>query len=152
MQYAIARNGQHLGSFPESEARAGLAHGRFSFSDLAWTQGMTEWRYLGELLNVGTPLGFPPPPSMEDSAGMRMLLPVGRSGWAIAAGYLGLCSLAVFPAPIALIFSLVAVYDIRKSNASGQSKKYGMGRAIFGLIAGLIGTLLLVYLIARGLL
>ena len=40
---------------------------------------------------------------LGDDAGMRLLLPVGRSGWAIAAGYLGLFSLAVIPAPIALV-------------------------------------------------
>ena len=29
----------------------------------------------------------------DHSAGMRMLMPVGRSGWAIAAGYAGLFGL-----------------------------------------------------------
>ena len=38
---------------------------------------------------------------LGDDAAMRMLLPVGRSGWAIAAGYLGLFSLIVLPAPYA---------------------------------------------------
>ena len=37
------------------------------------------------------PPGLPvPTPRIGDDAGIRMLLPVGRSGWAIAAGYLGL--------------------------------------------------------------
>jgi hypothetical protein len=69
---------------------------------------------------------------------MRMLLPVGRSGWAIAAGYLGLFSLLVFPAPLALVISIVAIIHLRRNR-----KLHGMGRAIFGLIMGGLGTALL---------
>ena len=74
---------------------------------------------------------------------MRMLLPVGRSGWAIAAGYLGLFGLLIFPAPIALIVSLIAIRDIQKGKKAGETKR-GMGRAIFGLIVGVLGTALIV--------
>ena len=38
-----------------------------------------------------------------DDPAIRMLLPVGRSGWAIASGYLGLISVLLIPAPFALI-------------------------------------------------
>jgi len=86
----------------------------------------------------------PPTPNPADSAGMRMLLPVGRSGWAIAAGYLGLFGLIVIPAPLALIVSIIAIIDIQKSRKTDKPK-YGMGRAIFGLIVGLIGTSLLAF-------
>lgn len=86
---------------------------------------------------------------MGDSAGMRMLLPVGRSGWAIAAGYLGLFGLVVFPAPLALIISIVAIRDIRKSKGTA-SPKYGMGRAVFGLIVGVCGTGLLIAILLKG--
>lgn len=73
---------------------------------------------------------------------MRLLLPVGRSPWAIAAGYLGLFSLIVLPAPLALAVSIVAIIDIRRSH-SGPKPKHGMGRAIFGLIMGVLGTAVL---------
>lgn len=73
--------------------------------------------------------------SLGDNATVRALLPVGRSGWAIAAGYLGLLSLVIFPAPLALLTSIVAILDIRK-----HKNKHGMGRAVFGLIMGLLGT------------
>mgnify|MGYP006113823535 CR=1 FL=1 len=85
--------------------------------------------------------------SLGDDAGMRLLIPVGRSGWAIAAGYLGLFGLVIFPAPLALIVSIIAIMDIRKSKDT-ESPKYGMGRAIFGLIVGIIGTLVLLVLLA----
>jgi sugar phosphate permease len=75
---------------------------------------------------------------MGQDAGMRMLLPVGRSGWAIAAGYLGLFAFIILPAPLAVIISIVAIIDIRK-----HPEKHGMGRAIFGLIAGLLGSAVL---------
>jgi len=69
----------------------------------------------------------------------RMLLPVGRSGWAIAAGYLGLFSLLALPAPLALLTGVLAVVDIRR-----HPEKHGMGRAVFGIIMGALGSILLV--------
>ena len=68
---------------------------------------------------------------------MRWILPVGQSLWSIAAGYLGLFSLLCFPAPIALIVSLIAIWHLRKNpNLSGW------GRAIFGLVMGIVFTLI----------
>jgi hypothetical protein len=98
----------------------------------------------------------PPPPlppaqapsRIGDDVGMRMLIPVGRSGWAIAAGYLGLFGMVLVPAPLALIVSIVAILDIRKSRNS-STPKYGMGRAIFGLIVGVIGTISLIILVIQ---
>ena len=86
------------------------------------------------------------PPAQEqrigDDLGVRVLLPVGRSGWAIAAGYFGLFSLIVFPAPIALILSIIAIRDIKKSKNTDKPK-YGMGRAVFGLVMGILGTIII---------
>lgn len=76
----------------------------------------------------------------EPDAVMRMLLPVGRSGYAIAAGYLGLVSVLVIPAPLAVIFGILAIRDIKYN-----PHKHGMGRAIFGIIMGAIFTLLYAY-------
>jgi hypothetical protein len=80
----------------------------------------------------------------EPDAGMRMLLPVGRSLWAIAAGYLGLFSLTICMAPVALIVSLIAICDLKRN-----PHLHGMGRAVFGLVMGILGTLvILVFLVA----
>jgi len=79
---------------------------------------------------------------LGDNAGVRLLLPVGRSGWAIAAGYLGLFSLLIFPAPFALATGIYAIIDIRRN-----PKKHGMGRAIFGVVMGGLATLLLVLML-----
>lgn len=76
---------------------------------------------------------------LGDNAGIRMLLPVGRSGWAIAAGYAGLFAVLVFPAPIALLLGIIAIIAIKRN-----PHKHGMGRAIFGVVMGTIFTALLV--------
>ena len=72
---------------------------------------------------------------------MRLLLPVGRSGWAIAAGYLGLFSLLILPAPLALIIGIIAVVDIRRSTRTDRPK-HGLGRAWFGIVMGALGSIL----------
>jgi hypothetical protein len=100
------------------------------------------------------PPPLPPPPSsggIGDNAGIRLLIPVGRSGWAIAAGYLGLFSFVLIPAPISLIVSFIAIRDIRRSTGTAKVK-HGMGRAIFGLVMGILGTLALAAILITSLL
>lgn len=71
---------------------------------------------------------------------MRMVMPVGRSGLAIAAGYLGLVSVVIpFAAPVALVVGILALRDLRR-----HPEKHGMGRAIFGVVMGGLFTILLV--------
>jgi hypothetical protein len=82
----------------------------------------------------GTP--FRPPPDIGDDPAVRMLIPVGRSGLAIAAGYAGLFAVLVVPAPIALLLGILAIRDLKK-----HPEKHGMGRAIFGLVMGVMFTL-----------
>lgn len=74
---------------------------------------------------------------------MRMLLPVGRSMWAIMAGYFGLLSLLGIFAPLALVTGIVAVIDIKRN-----PNKHGMGRAIFGIVMGAIFSIVLAIALA----
>ena len=91
------------------------------------------------------PMPDPPMQSrLADDGGMRLLLPVGRSGWAIVAGYLGLFSVMLLPAPFAIICSVIALRDLKKRKAAGQPK-YGLGRAIFGLVMGVLVTVLVAF-------
>lgn len=92
------------------------------------------------------PFAAQPAGGIGDDAGMRLLLPVGRSGWAIAAGYLGLVSVLLIPAPFAVLVSIIAIRDIRRSRGSAHVK-HGMGRAVFGLVMGIPGMLLLAWAI-----
>lgn len=45
----IARNHKPFGTFPEEEIREGIKSGRFMASDLAWREGMAEWKPLGDI-------------------------------------------------------------------------------------------------------
>lgn len=67
---------------------------------------------------------------------MRALLPVGRTPLSIVAGYLGLFSVLCFPAPLALGVGVWAIIDLKK-----KPGMHGMGRAVFGVVMGAIGTL-----------
>lgn len=69
----------------------------------------------------------------------KWLLPVGRSGLAIAAGYLGLFSLVGIFAPISIIVSVLALRDLERRPAL-----LGRGRAIFGLVMGILFTFLMI--------
>lgn len=73
---------------------------------------------------------------------MRLLLPVGRSGWAIAAGYLGLRSPLLIFAPFALVCGIVAIIDMRRN-----PHRHGMGRAIFGIVMGALFSILLLVMV-----
>src|SRR5262245_38846872 len=79
---------------------------------------------------------YHPPRPIEDEPGMRWILPVGQSGWSILAGYLGLFSLICFPAPVAVLVSLAAIFHLR-----AHPRLSGWGRAIFGLVMGIFGTI-----------
>ncbi len=90
------------------------------------------------------PQGYAVPPGyyiptrpLEDEPGMRWVLPIGTSPWAIAAGYFGLFSLLCFPAPLAIILGLVAIGHLRRN-----PRLSGWGRAIFGLVMGTLFTLM----------
>lgn len=85
----------------------------------------------------GKPATVAAPPAEPDPA-LRYVLPVGRSGWALAAGYLGLFSPLVIFAPFALIAGLLALRDLRRNPA-----RLGRGRAWFGIVMGGIFTVLL---------
>lgn len=175
IQYHISRQGVLLKVLPENEVGAEIAAGNIQQGDLCWKDGMAEWKPVFEVLERPSHLPGPSPlpvspyqppmaygasppapvqaaaPRMGDDLGMRLLLPVGRSGWAIAAGYLGLFSLMILPGPLALICSIIAIRDIRKSARTSQPK-FGMGRAVFGLIMGIIGTAIIVFWLMAALL
>jgi hypothetical protein len=69
-----------------------------------------------------------------------MLVPIGRSGWAIASGYLGLLSVFPFIGALfgvaALITGIFAINDIKRN-----PQRHGMGRAVFGIIMGTLFAL-----------
>jgi hypothetical protein len=75
--------------------------------------------------------------SSVDRQVTRMLLPIDRSGYAVAAGYLGLFCFLLPVGILAVIFGHLGLRDINKN-----PQKCGAGRAIFGIIMGILNTLI----------
>lgn len=67
------------------------------------------------------------------------LAPKQRSGWAVAAGYLGLCSIVLAPGPFALIAGIIGVRDLK-----AHPEKGGMAGAVFGIVMGSLATVVIV--------
>src|SRR5436190_10140001 len=55
----VARGGSNIGSFPLEEIREGLRTGRFLPTDVAWEEGMPEWKPLSQFM-AGQPGGAEP--------------------------------------------------------------------------------------------
>ena len=126
------------------------ATGHLYFESYVWTDGMPSWTRLGEV-EAFSGVARPAPPDQRPEVPdgfTRRLLPVDRSGWAAAAGYLGLLSVLVIPAPLALAVGLVGIRDIRHSEERTGRRMSGMKSAVFGIAAGAVFTCVLVWGIA----
>ena len=159
------RRAQH-GPVPEEELRRLASAGDLRPHDLVWTAGMPQWQPASRRPGLSGATVPPPPsrritragsrrsptpartsparprpPGIGDDAGMRMILPVGRSGWAIAAGYCGLLSLACWIlGPAAILCGVMAIRDMRI-----HPERHGMGRVITGFHPGRLGSIILCF-------
>jgi hypothetical protein len=156
-QWFYAHDGQRHGPVPADELERLARQGALRPHDLVWRDGMPQWQTAQTATGFFPTAGVAPPPLPQqfpgpypypqyaqkpigDDAGVRMLLPVGRSGWAIAAGYLGLVSILGVFAPFAVIVSIIAIRDIKS-----HPDRHGMGRAVFGLVMGILGCVILAF-------
>jgi hypothetical protein len=144
MSWYYAKGAKRVGPLTLEEFVAAAQTGALLPTDQIWTEGMPCWLpadTVPDLFSAETPHPLLKPvvePPKDPDPLTRMIIPVGRSGWAIAAGYLGLISVLIFPAPFALVIGIVAVRDIGK-----HPHRHGMGRAIFGIVMGSLGTAVL---------
>jgi hypothetical protein len=127
--------------------------GAIGAGTLVWAQGMAEWRLVKDVDELrGVVPGAPPtaPGPIERSAprndlsenvGVRMLIPIGRTPWAIVAGYLGLLGLipllGLVLAPGGVFCGVMAIRHMKR-----DPRQHGMGRAITGIVLGIVGTIL----------
>jgi hypothetical protein len=139
--FLVRRGSEQFGPYPFDDLRRYTLDGRFRPADMTWCPGMPAWEPLAQVLQRRG-VALPPPPRGDSNESLKWVLPVGRSGFAIAAGYLGLFSILILPAPIALVIGILALRDLKKNPALG-----GAGRAWFGIIAGGLGTLFLVVML-----
>lgn len=153
MSWFYSSSGVQNGPVSEDDLRSLAASGRLLPTDLVWTAGMPSWQPAASIpgllpaasagpppLPSSRPAAPYPPPRLDDGddQALRWVLPVGRSGWAIAAGYLGIFSLLVIFAPFAVLAGVLGLREIKKNPRLG-----GRGRAIFGIVMGGIVTLLM---------
>lgn len=144
MQYHYRRGEQQYGPIPLESLVAQARSGAIDPNDLVWAEGWNTWRAAHAVPGL-FPRTAMPSKSVGADPTMRMLLPVGRSFWAIASGYFGLLSVLLIFAPFALITGILAVLDIKNN-----PEKHGMGRAIFGIVmGGLFSLILLMALVNR---
>lgn len=92
-----------------------------------------------ELFEEPRPRGQRPP----QDTGLELLVPVNVSGWAVAAGYLGLFScfplVGLLVAVPAIVCSIMALRSTEKSSTMGKFS--GTMRAVVGLGLGVLGLL-----------
>jgi TM2 domain-containing membrane protein YozV len=91
LQLTVARNNQQYGPYDDLQIRSLLAQGRLSPSDLAWGEGMIDWRPLGQILSELAPIAstqlqaaMPPPGQMLGGNLKGRVLsfdPVARQGY-----------------------------------------------------------------------
>jgi hypothetical protein len=125
------------GWYPDPQNPATLRY----FDGSGWTEHVTP------VPGPAVPAAWAPAPfgGAAPSAGLgahpndplHWLVPTGRNWQSIAAGYLGIFSILLVPAPFALA---LGVWALKVSQRDGS---HGRGRAVFGIIAGGLGTLLL---------
>ena len=140
MQYHYRRAEQQFGPMPLDAVIAASRAGNIGPDDLVWAEGWNTWRPAHTVPGLFPNMPRVPTKSMGDDPAMRMLLPVGRSIWAIAAGYFGLLSILLIFAPFALITGILAIRDIKKN-----PEKHGMGRAIFGIVMGTLFSIIFLF-------
>lgn len=140
MQYHYRRGEQQFGPISLDTLVATTRSGNIDANDLVWAEGWNTWRAAHTVPGLFPRIPPVPQKSMGDDANMRMLLPVGRSFWAIASGYFGLLSILLVFAPFALITGILAIMDIKKN-----PEKHGMGRAVFGIVMGALFSMILLF-------
>lgn len=127
----VQRGPQRLGPYAVEQLCAFARENRIQPTDPAWHEGLKEWLPLAKLLaRRGVASPWLPDHSLD------WVVPVNRSVLAIVAGYVGLFSVLVVPAPIAVGLGVFALRDLRR-----HPEKRGRGRAWFAIGLGGLVTL-----------
>jgi hypothetical protein len=121
-------NGQRMGPVDLAQLRELLRSKQLNSKVPVWHDGLAQ-AMPADLL----------PPLMDVTGGsfLDSMLPIGRSGWAIAAGWLGLLSIVPFVGLLAIVISIVAIVHLRRNR-----DKKGWGRVVVGLLGGVASTAL----------
>ncbi len=158
MDWYYSSNETQHGPVTEEELKGKISSGEVSDKDLAWCEGMGDWKPVGTIAQfqsgsvAPTPMGAPSPAAASPTPGVQ---PMGQpvqmaktSGMAIASLVCGLVGIAgffacIFPCVVGVggvIFGHLALREIKKSG----DQIAGKGLAIGGLVTGYISTLIFV--------
>jgi hypothetical protein len=121
---------ERLGPVSLAALQTLVRNGKVGRETRVWAEGLTEPVAAGTLSVL-----FPP----DVDTSLKYLVPVGRSGYAIAAGYLGIMPFIPFAPFLAVLFAILGIRDLRR-----HPEKLGWGRIITGLVLG--GLFSIVYL------
>jgi hypothetical protein len=133
----VARDGANIGTFSTEEVREGLLTGRFLPTDMAWEQGMADWRPLSQVM-AGKTVAATPAADPATGANASPILPASGSG-AAGSGLpwehrqeLGL---------VKAFFDTVILLLTKPAEAFGMMKTEGglMDPLFFALIGGCAG-------------
>lgn len=122
----VQRGPQRLGPYAVEQVCVFANENRVLPTDPAWHEGMREWVPLARLL---ARRGVVSPWPLDHR--FDWLVPVNRSPLSIVAGYVGLFSVLVIPAPFAVGLGWWALRDLRR-----HPDKRGRGRAWFAIALG----------------
>jgi len=143
---------QHVGPMDAATFMATVRNGTIRAQTPVWSAGMDRWLPASSLpqltealqhaqsISPETPPIHPGPLGTRapfTDNGMLWILPVGRSPFALIAGYLGLLSLLGVFAPFAILLGILALRQIKQN-----PHMHGAGRAWFGIVMGTLMTLL----------
>lgn len=142
------KGGEAAGPVSDQVISHMAAAGHLFSESLVWTDAFDRWVALGDTQisdsAAAAPVGF----SQEPPGRIAGLLVSGKaSTMARTAFYLGWASLLVVPAPVALLAGTAAIRDIRLVRTRSGRTVEGSGKAWFGIAGGMLGTLVLVWLI-----
>jgi hypothetical protein len=130
----VARDGANIGSFSTEEVREGLRTGRFLPTDMAWQEGMPDWRPLAQVVPDKPPAATPGSGVTEASAlSVSSAGPGGGLPWEHRQE-LGL---------VKAFFDTVIMLLTKPAEAFGMMKTEGglMDPLFFALIGGCAGMI-----------
>lgn len=152
MQWYFAKKGVQSGPVSLEDLRSKLASGELRFSDMVWSDGMSDWKPASEIVELTSAPTFGGAPPIPVSPGVftAAAYPMGQqgrsSGLATASIICGIFSLLglifCFGGVVgvaAVICGHLALAEIKKS---GDTLK-GYGKAIAGLVMGYVSLLLM---------
>jgi hypothetical protein len=166
--------GQAPLSLTVEELRSAIVAGRVPHGAFASTDGGASWAEAREIAGLPAPSPAAAPIGSGETGGdvaLRMVVPVGRSGWAILAGYLGLAlmltavpgwGIAAYTGPkpaealvgaaitIAVVVPVVGAGLLGHRAIANDPKKHGMGRVGFAYAMATLTVVLMVAALLHG--